>query len=251
MGEIGTQSVCAALWRGIVNLLFPAHCALCGAPLPPSRPICLCGPCWEALPSVRQPYCPRCGREIAGGTLVPFDTPCGECRMEEPRYGICRAAGRYEGSLRECVHLMKFRDRRELSAAMGLFMAEWLAREIPGSVYDALVPVPIAPERMRERGFNQALDLARALGRRAGIPVEPRALGRAGGRPAQRTLTRAARRANVRGVFSVPDPGAVRGRRLLLIDDVYTTGATVGECVKALRRAGAAAVDVFTLARGE
>ena len=148
MGEIGTQSVCAALWRGLVNLVFPAHCALCGAPLPPSRAICLCGPCWEALPSVRQPYCPRCGREIAGGTLVPFDTPCGECRLEEPQYGICRAAGRYEGSLRECVHLMKFRDRRELSAAMGLFMAEWLAREIPGSAYDALVPVPIAPERI-------------------------------------------------------------------------------------------------------
>ncbi len=250
MRETGTQSLCVALWRGILGLVFPAHCALCAVPLAPGRPTPLCDRCWDALPSIRQPYCPRCGRQIRGATLVPFDTPCGECRIEKPRFGICRSAGLYEGSLRECVHLLKFGDRRELAAAMGLFMAECLARELPGAKYDALVPVPISRARLRERGFNQARDLARALGARAGMPVEARALTRGEGRPSQRTFSRAERCKNVCGDFTVSDAGAVEGRRLLLIDDVYTTGATVDECVRVLLRAGAEAVDVFTLARG-
>lgn len=250
MREIETQSLCVALWRGLISLVFPAHCALCEAPLAPGYPVCLCGRCRDELPLIRQPYCPRCGRQIGGETLVPFDTPCGECRLEERPFGICRTAGRYEGTLRECVHLLKFKDRRELGVALGFFMAEWLARELPGARYDALVPVPISRERLRERGFNQALDLARALGARAGMPVQARALRRAGGRPSQRTLSRAARRENVRGDFIVADARPVRGRRLLLVDDVYTTGATVAECARVLRRAGTASVDVFTLARG-
>ena len=251
MNGIGTRSLCVALRRGLLGLLFPARCALCGASLPPAGPGGLCGPCRGRLPAIRQPYCPRCGRQVHGAVPVPFDTPCGGCRVRPPRFGTCRSAGRYEGSLRECVHLMKFGDRRDLAEPLGAFMAESFARECPGASYDALVPVPISPERRRERGFNQSLDLARVLGRRAGIAVEKRALARRGGRPSQRALSRAQRRLNVRGEFAVPDPRLAAGRRLLLVDDVYTTGATAAECVSTLLAAGAAGVDVYTLARGE
>lgn len=250
MREIGTQSVCVALWRGVLGILFPPRCSLCGEALAPSRRILLCDRCWESLPAIRQPYCPRCGKWIAGNAPVPCDTPCGDCRLREPPFGICRSAGRYEGPLKECVHRFKFGGARELGAALGAFMAEFLRRELPGESYDGCVPVPASRRGLRERGFDQALDLARELGKRAGIPVERGMLARTGARPSQTALSRAERILNARGAFAARSGGPAAGRRLLLIDDVYTTGATADACVRALLGAGAARVDVLTLARG-
>lgn len=250
MSAGNTQSLFAALWRGILSLVFPAHCALCMKPLDPGHALCLCDTCLSELPRLRQPFCPRCGRPIPGQAVVPFDTRCGECRLTPPRFGICRSAGLYEGGLTQCIHLFKYEGKRELAGPLGLLMAECAAREFQGISFDGLVPVPLHRAKFRARGFNQATALARELGPRMGVPVEPRALSRVEERDSQSTLTRAARLKNVRGAFAVGRKDLVKGRHFLLVDDVFTTGATIGECVRVLLRGGARAVDVCTLARG-
>lgn len=250
MSEDAAPSLITALWRGILSLIFPAHCALCVKPLHPGHAICLCDTCWSGLPRLRQPFCPRCGRHIPGSAIVPFDTRCGECRLASPRFGICRSAGLYEGALKQCIHLFKFEGRRELARPLGLLMAECAARELCGIAFDCLVPVPLHRKKLRARGFNQAAALACELGIRIGVPVAYRVLERIEERDSQSTLTRAARSRNVSGAFAVGGRELVEGMHLLLVDDVFTTGATVGECVRVLLRGGAGAVDVLTLARG-
>lgn len=241
-------SLFQTVWRGILNVVFPAHCALCMSPLEPGHAICLCEPCWTGLPRARQPFCPKCGRPIAGRAMTPFVTACGECRLDPPLFGICRPAGLYEGGLKQCIHLFKYEGKRWLARPLGILMAECAAREFEGVGFDALVPVPLHRSKLRGRGFNQAELLARELGRHTGVPVSHRALVRVEARESQSTLTRAARLKNVRGAFDVAGRDPVAGKRFLLIDDVFTTGATVGECVRVLLRNGAGAVDVCTLA---
>ncbi|MCX6357876.1 MAG: ComF family protein [Candidatus Aureabacteria bacterium] len=249
MDSSGSQSLLAALWRGFINIIFPAHCVLCAKPLSPDHPHCLCGACLEGLPRVTQPFCPVCGRPIRSKALVPFDTPCGECRGTSRRFQICRSAGVYEGTLRDALHLFKYDGRRELARALGLLMAEYARENMPGLNYDRLIPVPLHRGKVRERGFNQSLLLARELGKRLGIPVNGASLLRVRATPPQSALSRAGRLKNVRGAFTVKDGRGIRGMRCLLIDDVFTTGATAEACAHALVRAGARAVDVFTLAR--
>lgn len=241
-------SLFQTVWRGILNVVFPAHCALCMNPLEPGRDICLCDPCWAGLPRLCQPFCPKCGRLIASRAMVPFTTACGECRLDPPPFGVCRSPGLYESGLKQCIHLFKYEGRRDLARPLGLLMAECVSREFQGIAFDAIVPVPLHRSKLRARGFNQAELLARELGKRAGMPVAHRALVRVEARESQSTLARAARLKNIMGVFAVSSREAVEGKRLLLIDDVFTTGATVDECVRVLLGSGAGAVDVCTLA---
>jgi ComF family protein len=180
--------------------------------------------------------------------MTPFATICGECRLDPPPFGVCRSPGLYEGGLKQCIHLFKYDGRRELARPFGLLMAECVSREFREVGFDALVPVPLHRSKLHARGFNQAELLARELGRRMGVPVANRALVRLEARDPQSTLTRAARLENIRGLFAVSDRERVAGRRFLLIDDVFTTGATVDECVRVLLKNGAVAVDVCTLA---
>lgn len=201
------------------------------------------------MPQIRQPFCPKCGVPIESTALIPFDIPCGECRLTRRPYGVCRSAGVYDGPLKQCIHSFKYEGRRELAEVLGRFMAECADRELAEAEYDALVPVPLHRDRLRERGFNQALLLARELAKRRGSPVAPDVLARDRGTLSQSTLSRRERLKNVRGAFAVGERGAVRGMRFLVIDDVYTTGATADECARILMKAGARAVDILTLAR--
>ncbi len=243
-------SLFQAVWRGILSLVFPVHCALCMKPLEPGNALCLCDACWNELPRLRQPFCPKCGRPIQGRTMIPFATRCGECRLSLPRFGICRSAGLYEGGLTRCIHLFKYGGKRELARPLGILMAECAARELQGIAFDRLVPVPLHRTKLRARGFNQAAELAREMGARMGVSVAHRALMRIEERDSQSTLTRAARARNIKGAFAVGRREMVDGMHVLLIDDVFTTGATIEECVRVLLKGGARAVDVCTLARG-
>jgi ComF family protein len=182
--------------------------------------------------------------------VVPYDTLCGECRVSGKRFGICRSAGLYEGQLKECIHLFKYEGRVEMAKALGSFMDEFARRELREWEIDAVVPVPLHRAKRRVRGFNQALLLAREIGRHMDVDVRGGVLRRVRRGESQSTLKRAERMKNIRGVFSLVNRDAVRGLRLLLVDDVFTTGATAEECVKVLLEGGAKRVDVFTAARG-
>jgi ComF family protein len=233
----------------VLDLVFPAVCPVCldRSDEPAQRPFC--GPCWRALPIGLGPGCPVCGEPFPGlgGAL-----PCDACRRGPPPYAFARAVAEYRDGLREAIHALKFGNRPLLATPLGRLLAEAGARALPVPPADwaeGLVPVPLHPARLADRGFNQAELLATPCGARWRVPLLPRALIRARATLPQTDLDPAARRLNVRDAFRVPRPAGILGRRLLLVDDVHTTGATVAAAAQALREAGAAAVGVLTLAR--
>lgn len=233
----------------LLDLVFPAVCPICATRSddPAHRPFC--GPCWAALPVELGPGCSLCGEPFPGlGGVLACDT----CRRTPPPYTFARAVGPYRDGMREAIHALKYGRRPVLATPLGRLLAEAGARALPtppDAWADGLVPVPLHPARLAERGFNQAELLAVPCAARWRLPVLARALIRARPTLPQADLDAEARRANVRDAFRVPRSTDVRDRRLLLVDDVLTTGATVGAAARALRAAGAAAVGVLTLAR--
>lgn len=231
-----------------LDLVFPARCPVCGATLGAGRRDPLCGACWDAIDRIVPPVCARCGLPFPTFDPAPgiaMET-CEPCRRETPPFDAARAATVFAGPLRDAVHALKFRGARGLARPLaGLVLDSPAAAMLDG--VDALVPVPLAPARQRERGFNQATLIAEALGRARGVPVRPRWLRRQRPTMAQTDLTAAERRRNVAGAFAAP--AAVADRHLVVVDDVFTTGATVAECARALRSAGARRVGVLTVAR--
>jgi len=180
------------------------------------------------------------------GPAPPAVSPCATCRTTTPRYDYARSAAIYEAPLREALHALKFAGRRALAGPLGDLAAEQCVASLPDGI-EALIPVPLARERERERGFNQATLLARRIGRRLDVPTRPRWLARIRATRPQSDLSAAERRANVRGAFGASD--RVAGRHVLLVDDILTTGATLDACARALQNAGAQRVGVLTVAR--
>jgi ComF family protein len=207
-----------------------------------------------ALPLAPDPGCRVCGRAWPG---LPAGLACAACRHDPPPFDHARAVAEYRDGMRAAIVALKYGRRAAIARPLGRLLAETGGRLTaaaggagePGDVLDAIVPVPLHPGRAAERGFNQAELLAQPCAARWGIPLLTRALGRLRPTPPQTELDAAARRANVAGAFGVSRPEEVAGRRLLLVDDVLTTGATAGAAARALRAAGAASVAVLVLAR--
>jgi len=185
---------------------------------------------------------------IGGGPICPA------CVMEEPEYLRAAAYGRYDGVLRELIHLLKYDHVRPAATVLGRILARVVADLFPQPwpEHVLVTAVPLHARRRRQRGFNQSELIARELVRscsRTGLALEPALLVRKRFTESQTGLSRDQRRANLRGAFGVPHPSRVANRNILLVDDVLTTGTTVGECSRMLRRAGAASIYVATVAR--
>jgi ComF family protein len=178
----------------------------------------------------------------------PAPATCAACLRRPPPYRDARSAARYTGVAREALHALKFRGQARLAAPLSDLLVDVCAAAAP-LLADLVVPVPLHPERERQRGFNQSALLARRLASRLRLPCRTRALERWRPTRPQTELTGRERRRNVRGAFSVAEPARVRDRHVMLVDDVLTTGATVLECSRVLVRAGARAVSVVTVAR--
>jgi len=231
-----------------LDMLFSRTCEGCGTAMG-EEPGCLCWDCLAGIRWVRIPFCERCGDPVPGLVTGPFE--CAGCRKMKPAFDWARSAVRYDGAAQAALCRLKY------NAGMWMLdnLADWLAalwRTCPPGLEaaDWITPVPLHVRRRQERGYNQSALLAQALARRIGIRFRHGILRRRRPTPSQTRLTAAQRLHNVRGVFSVPWPSRVQGARIVLVDDVMTTGATVNECARALRAAGAAAVMVLTVARG-
>lgn len=230
----------------LINFVFPEDCSVCGTALDNVSRIPVCANCLAApQPLAAEFACSGCQTPYLSDYPLRPDGRCALCRSGAIAYQAAFSFGSYDGELRTLIHVFKYGGVRPLAGPLG----ELLLRALPpGREFDAIVPLPLHWWKRLMRGFNQADLLARELSRRMGIP-RIAAVRRAKRTAVQAGLTHAMRRKNVAGAFAVSNPAAVAGKRILLVDDVLTTGATAASCAQALRRAGAASVCVVTLAR--
>lgn len=237
--------------RTLLDFVLPPQCAVCqhstcGMPVP-----WVCQPCWETIVPLMTPLCAQCGQPLAASPegIASATHRCGACLLNPPAYARARAVGHYTGVLRRLIHALKYQRIYGLAQPLGGLLGDQFSTHWPAAWPQALIPVPLHRSKLRVREFDQALALARCLSARIGIPVWADVLLRQRPTPSQVGLNVTERRQNIRGAFAVRHPQLCRGQSLLLIDDVYTTGATVQECARLLRQAGAAHVGVYTVAR--
>jgi ComF family protein len=235
-------------FRRALDLLLPASCSYCRNPVAGSGIPRFCSQCWSELAPVPGPVCPSCGRPFGSPESLSHspEHECQACRTRPPHFDQALAAGLFEGPLREAIHVYKYRPVR----ALGKPLAAWMAQQVRMTVrLDLAMPVPLHKKRLRHRGFNQALVLAHGISERFSVPLLFDNLTRLRSTRPQVELSGQERTENVKGAFGLVRPAEVREKRILMIDDVFTTGATMNECAKVLKDAGAASVTVLTLAR--
>ena len=264
-----TLTLGARLVRAALALVYPSRCAACDA-LIAAEDAAFCDPCTLSLVPIGR-ACPRCARPLPAAATNP--PPCLGCLQRRPYFDGALAAFEFGGAVAQAIRRLKWSQQPELTAPLGRLLEESWARAPPAyRAIDLIVPVPLHPKRLRDREFNQAAALARAMkvaararardelarvdpfvrgmdAARAKVRVDTRALSRVRDTPPQTGLGIEQRRRNVVGAFVVRDPRRVRERNVLLVDDVLTTGATADACAGALQRAGAATVLVLTLGR--
>jgi len=242
---------------GLFSVLFPSECRICGEPLLNISRLPVCPACLAAITPVLSRTCSICGERVLSGFAEPDADGlrrCPVCRRIERPFARAVAYGGYDGGLRELVHLLKYNGVRPAAEVLGRMLAEAIARLEPAFATDSVlvIPVPLFRGKGRQRGFNQAELIAKAaLKKLASKRFELRSdlLERTRDTRSQIGLTNHQRRENLRGAFAVGRAAEVAGCDVLLVDDVYTTGTTVSECAKVLRRAGARQVWVATVAR--
>jgi len=231
--------------KWLLNALLPRACAHCGRDLHYLEAAPLCPPCAARLQPLPELICAVCGLPLADG-----GASCRDCRGRGPAaLDLARSAYVFNPELRSLVHTFKYRAREDLAAWLGAEMAGAIGRFPELSEYSFAAAVPLHPARRRERGFNQAELLAAALAERANLFLLRGAARRRRNTPTQTALSREKRRENMAGAFEVADPALVRDRKILLVDDVATTLATLDELAREFRKAGAKAVAAYTLAR--
>jgi ComF family protein len=235
------ESWLAGLIQGFIDLIYPPSCALCGRISSAE----ICRKCRSDLIPLGGRMCAKCGNPSAG------DAPCPYCIAAEFHFDSAASLYFYEEPLRDAILDFKYhRAERKGKALAALFAEGYGSPAVDFKGYDMVVPVPLTQLKMRRRSYNQSEVLAQAVADASGVPLVPYALVKKRETKSQTGFDLRGRMVNVEGSFSVPDQGIVRGKRILLVDDIITTGATASECAKALKEAGARKVVAVSLARG-
>jgi ComF family protein len=227
----------------VLEFFLPRLCLFCGAAVGEQAAVAVCPECEAQIEWVASPLCTCCGRVFESRDGA--DRVCGDCQSEPPPFSRARAAALYEEPVSLAITRFKFGRRMAYLPVMQHWLRRPLCLEL-ASAADLVAPVPLHPKRLKNRGFNQSLSLAQAFPE---APLAREALVRTRHTPPQVGLKGKERRDNVKGAFAVPDPALVKGKNVLLVDDLYTTGSTVKECARVLLRAGARRVEVLTVAR--
>ena len=237
--------------RALLDFVLPPRCLLCSLSTRRASLSWVCQHCWDGVEYITPPTCAQCGQPLAASAegIATTTHRCGACLLVPPTYDRARAVGLYAGVLRDLIHALKYQRIYGLVQPLGDLLHQYFHTHWGEHPPEALVPVPLHRSKLRVREFDQALALARRLSQGVGLPLWADVLIRHRPTLSQVGLSATERRRNIRGAFTVQKPQYCAGKALLLIDDVYTTGATVQECARLLRQAGATRVDVYTLAR--
>lgn len=229
--------------RGTLDFILPPRCVSCGKRI--VDPGALCNICFSELDFITEPNCICCGLPFE--FAVEGESHCGACLQEPPAYSWARAALRYDDISSHLILSLKHSKKLENAPTIARMMMQVIASK--ASNIDLFVPVPLHRHRLFSRRFNQSALLAQHLSEQMAIPCEVTALNRIKPTPPQVGLSRTQRRKNMQGAFQVKQSAAIYDKNIVLIDDVFTTGATASACVKVLKKAGAKSVGIVTLAR--
>lgn len=229
-------------------LVYPEVCQLCSNARATPAESFICAACRQEVRYIEPPFCCRCGLPFEGHITQSFE--CSSCRSADWEFRAARAAVVAQGKLLEVIHRYKYQRALWFEPFLGDLLIQRAQPELLSQHWDWLVPVPLHPTKLREREFNQAERLAQRLSRATLIPLNRRLLARVMPTQSQTLLTREERQANMRKAFCYIGHKPLAGECILLIDDVFTTGATTGACARVLRAAGAGEVCVWTVARG-
>ena len=233
--------------RGLLDAVFPRICTICEEPAAAEFGY-LCWDCRSDFQVVNRPFCELCGDPVYG--RIDHVWTCRFCATRDIGFSKARSAIRYSGPVRRLLQQFKYEQAIWLRADLAELLAACVYADMDADSFDLVVPVPLYPGRLRRRTYNQAALLAKELSRRIGVPFMNHVLSRTRDTSTQTELNAREREQNVAGAFSVDKEAWVKGRRLLLVDDVMTTGATLNACAHALKAAGTADVQALTVARG-
>lgn len=237
------------LWETTLNLLYPPHCLCCGSSLHREADRYLCEGCKKGIAYIKNPRCPKCGAGLAPYSRT--ENGCMYCNTLQLRFDTAFSAAYFHGAVKELIHCFKYSKKEYLIKPLMDITSKALETGIPFPVNPHwIVPVPLHWRKKMQRGFNQAELLAQYIGRNLGIKMLPRCLSRLRDTHPQTSLSTTQRKENVKGAFRVRAPSnCIKGKTVLLVDDVLTTGLTASECAWALKRAGVERVYVLTVAR--
>lgn len=233
--------------RDLADLLFPPRCQSCGAVAEKLTNDLFCGACEAKIPYIRSPLCPACGAPLPASSGA--DHLCGDCLTAPKPFTVARSAAAFDGIMLEAVHAFKYRNKTGMGKGLGMMLAGAYHTGMDIHGFTVIMPVPLHTRRLRERGFNQSLLLAKVLSAMYAIPLDFVTLRRERDTMPQTMMGRKERQTNIKGAFGVVDKERVGKQQVLLIDDVYTTGSTLAECTRVLLNSGADRVGVLTLAR--
>jgi len=234
----------------LASVLFPAPCRICGRVLTTASPLPVCHECLASLAPFRGPCCALCGRPFVSQAAADASVPlCFACRRGTYAFDSARSYGEYNDEMSRAIGLLKYERLTRLGGWFAARLEEKIRTEPEIFAADVAVPVPLHPARQRERGYNQAELIARPLARKLKLPLGAYLLVRTKPRPPRLLLSRRERWQTVRGAYEIRKGTRVDNLRVLLIDDVFTTGATLDACARALKSAGAKSVAGLTVAR--
>lgn len=237
------------LIKNILDFILPRECVVCFSILRDSQKDFICDDCFNKIEIVQYPYCKVCGRPFISKEALAYSPEhlCFQCREKRFHFNSARAAGVYSGILKELIHIYKFQKKRALGKLLSEIMIAHLNNRFERIDFDTIIPVPLHKKRLRVRGFDQSLLLGINIGKQIGVPVLADNLTRYRHTKPQLELKVNERFKNVRDAFRVIGKEKIKDKNILLIDDVFTTGATVNECSRILKKEGARKVDVFVL----
>lgn len=231
---------------GTLDILFPRACLACGKTLFKQESGCFCEDCYLRIAFVTAPLCPQCGIPFIGAGA---SHSCGDCIKEAPPFAMARAMAKYDGDIAAAITAFKYGKNINIGAALADMFAAHRFADAELTAFDLVIPVPLHKNRLRQRGFNQSLALAKAFAKKHRLQLDFSSLIRSINTLPQTGLTKKLREENIKGAFILRDVKKIQNKSVIIVDDVYTTGSTIKECSRVIQKGGAKTVIALTAAR--